>query len=200
MKNYCSKWNLQINEAKTKVSMFGTNYTYQFHCNLLPLEVVDLGLWISKRNLKKDIHHVIISCQSKNIIFVLKQCIIKLQTPPVSVALHLFNSIIKPIFCYGCEIWGFTVKEEIERIEVQYLKYILHFPKNATNSAVCGSLGKFLSIYFGKKTLSSISRFLSRKIFFGGKLVLRTVLVAPGGGYGRGVCPLPCETWKLSPF
>ena len=133
LENYCNKWNLPINEAKTKVSMFGTNYTYQFHCNSLPLEVVEdykyLGLWISKRNFKKAIHHV--SCQSKKIIFALKQCLIKLQTPPVSVALHLFNSIIKPILCYGCEIWGFTVKEEIERIEVQYLKYILHLPKKS---------------------------------------------------------------------
>ena len=75
----------------------GGNDTYQFHCNSLPLEVVEdykyLGLWISKRNFKKAIHHV--SYQSKKIIFVLKQCLIKLlQTPPVSVALHLFNSII----------------------------------------------------------------------------------------------------------
>ena len=80
LENYCSKWNLQINVAKTKVSMFGTNYTYQFQCNSLPLEVVEdykyLGLWISKRNFKKGIHYV--SCQSKKIIFVLKQCLIKL--------------------------------------------------------------------------------------------------------------------------
>ena len=122
LENYCSKWNLQINEAKTKVSMFGTNYyTYQFHFNSLPLEVLEdykyLGLWISKKkNFKKAIHHV--SCQSKKVLFALKLCLIKLQTLPVRVALHLFNSIIKPILCYGCEIWGFTVKEEIERIEV----------------------------------------------------------------------------------
>ena len=25
LEDYCSKWNLQINEAKTKVSVFGTN-------------------------------------------------------------------------------------------------------------------------------------------------------------------------------
>ena len=43
-------------------------------------------------------------------------------------------------------------------------------------------------------------RVLSRKIILGGKLVLRAVLVAPGGGCGRGVCPLTCEAWKLSPF
>ena len=100
---------------------------------------------------QKTIHHV--SCQSKKIIFALKQCLIKLQTPAVSVALHLFNSIIKPILCYGCEIWSFTVKEEIERIEVQYLKYILHLPKNDTNSAVCGELGQFHLHLFWKENI-----------------------------------------------
>ena len=68
LEDYCSKWNLQINVAKTKVSVFGTNYAHQFHCNSLPLEVVEdykyLGMWISKkRNFKKAIHHI--SSQSK---------------------------------------------------------------------------------------------------------------------------------------
>ena len=89
-----------------QVVLYAHDCSYQFHSNSLPLEVVEvykyLGLWISKRNFKKAIHHV--SCQSKKIIFALKQCLIKLQTPPVSVALHLFNYIIKPILCYGCEI------------------------------------------------------------------------------------------------
>ena len=43
-------------------------------------------------------------------------------------------------------------------------------------------------------------RVLSRKIIWGGKLVLRAVLVAPGGGCRKGVCPLPREARKLSPF
>ena len=76
---------------------FGTNSTHKFHCNSLPLEVVEdykyLGIWISKkRNFKKAIHHI--ACQSKKVIFALKQCLVKLQAPPVSVALRLFNSII----------------------------------------------------------------------------------------------------------
>ena len=61
----------------------------------------------------------------------------------MSVALHLFISIIKQKLCYGCEICGFIEKEEIERIELQYLKYILQLPNNATNSAVLGELGQF---------------------------------------------------------
>ena len=45
-----------------------------------------------------------------------------------------------------------------------------------------------------------LCRVLSRKIIFGGKLVLRAVLVAPGGGCGRGVCPVLRVARKLSPF
>ena len=60
LENYFSKWNLQINATKTKVSVFGNYYTHQFYCNSLPLEVVEnymyLGVWISKRrNFKKAI-------------------------------------------------------------------------------------------------------------------------------------------------
>ena len=48
---------IYINEAKTKVFVFGTNYAHQFNCNSLRLEVVEdykyLGMWISKKkNLK----------------------------------------------------------------------------------------------------------------------------------------------------
>ena len=76
---------------------------------------------------QKAIHHI--SSQSKKVIFALKQCLIKLQAPPVSVALHLFNSIIKPILCYECEIWGFTVKEEIEKNRSTILEVYSTFAK-----------------------------------------------------------------------
>ena len=65
--------------------------------------------------------------------------------------LHYIFLILSLSQYYAIEIWGFTVKEEIERTEVQYLKYILHLPNNAINSAVRVELS---SIYFGKKTKS----------------------------------------------
>ena len=45
------------------------------------------------------------------------------------------------------------MKEEIERIEVQFLKYILHLPHNATNSAVRGELGQFPLLLFWKENI-----------------------------------------------
>ena len=55
-------------------------------------------------------------------------------------------------------------------------------------------------MYIAKK-LFIIIRVLSRKKFGGeGKLGLRAVLAAPGGGCERGMCPLLREARKLSPF
>ena len=45
-----------------------------------------------------------------------------------------------------------------------------------------------------------MGRVLSRKIIWGGKLVLRAVLVAPGGGCGRRVCPRPAQSAEAEPF
>jgi len=73
----------------------------------------------------------------------------RLKAPPVPVALQLYNSIVKPVMCYGWEIWGFTKNEEIE---MQYLKYILYLPKNATNIAVRGELGQFpIDLYWKER-------------------------------------------------
>ena len=111
-----------------------------------------LGVWISKqRNFQKAITYR--GSQAKKVICALKQCLCKLKSPPVPVALQLFNSIVKPVLCYGCEIWGFTKNEEIERIEMHYLKYILHLPKSATNIAVRGELGQFPIHLYSKESI-----------------------------------------------
>ena len=100
-----------------------------------------LGVWISKqRNFKKAISYL--GNEAKKVICALKQCLCKLKSPPVPVALQLFNSVVKPVLCYGCEIWRFTKHEEIE---MHYFKYILHLPKSAINITVRGELGQFPS-------------------------------------------------------
>ena len=111
-----------------------------------------LGVWISKqRNFRKAISYL--GNQEKKVICALKQCLYKLKSPPVPVPLQLFNSIVKPVLCYGCEIGGFTKHKEIERSEMHYLKYILHLPKSATNVAVCGELGQFPIHLYWKESI-----------------------------------------------
>ena len=78
--------------------------------------------------------------QAKRVVFAIKRILTKLKSPPIQVSLHLFNTIAKPLFCYGCEIWGFQNDYEIERVELNYMKYILHLPENF---AVGGEIGQF---------------------------------------------------------
>jgi hypothetical protein len=47
--------------------------------------------------------------------------------------LDLFDKIIKPILLYGCEVWGFSKNEIIERVHLQFCKLLLNF-KTSTPS------------------------------------------------------------------
>ena len=50
--------------------------------------------------------------------------------------------MLKPILCYGSEVWGFTGDQHLERVELRFLKQILHLPMSVPNMAVYGELGQ----------------------------------------------------------
>ena len=39
----------------------------------------------------------------------------------IDTKLHLFDAVIKPIFFYGCEVWGFESMEQIEVFHRHFL-------------------------------------------------------------------------------
>ena len=41
------------------------------------------------------------------------------------ILLDLFDKLILPILCYSCEVWGFNVGKDIERVHLRFCKYIL---------------------------------------------------------------------------
>ena len=65
-----------------------------------------------------------------------------LKHPLITIALKLFDVMILPLLCYGCELWGQALNPELEAIETHFLKYILNSPQSATNMAVHGELGQ----------------------------------------------------------
>ena len=56
----------------------------------------------------------------------------------ISTKLKLFDSIIKPILLYGCEIWGF----ENTKVQIRFYKSILGLNRNCSNDVVFGELGE----------------------------------------------------------
>ena len=47
--------------------------------------------------------------------------------------------MLKPIMCYG---WGLTENTDVEKVELRFLKAILHLPTSAPNMAVHEELGQ----------------------------------------------------------
>ena len=44
----------------------------------------------------------------------------------VKIQLDLFDKMVKPILLYGCEVWGFSNNDIIEKVHLQFCKLLLH--------------------------------------------------------------------------
>ena len=63
-------------------------------------------------------------------------------TPKIS--LQLFDSFVSPVLEYGCEIWSKGKKiEEIEKIQLKFLKMILGVKRSTCTNAVYAEIGRF---------------------------------------------------------
>ena len=85
--------------------------------------------------------------------------------------LHLFDHLVRPIACYGSEVWGSSMylpanklnlssfwekaeKLPIEQLHLRYLKMCLGVDSKAINSAVKGEVGRFpLILHIAKSML-----------------------------------------------
>lgn len=68
---------------------------------------------------------------------------------PIEICLDIFNKSVAPILLYGCELWGYTYRTEIEQFQAKVLKIVLNVPKNAPHCAVLGECGqKPLSVLY----------------------------------------------------
>ena len=63
---------------------------------------------------------------------------------------HIFDTMIKPILCYGSEIWGFQVAKEIEAVQHYFCKRYLGVSTSTHNNIAlseCGRLPLYTSYY-----------------------------------------------------
>ena len=104
-------------------------------------EVKYLGLLLNKTgsfiHAKKDL----IKRASKSMFAVLKKS--RLFNLSIDCQLDLFDKILKPILLYGCEIWGFSNLDTLERLHLKFCKYVLCVCKSTPNIMVYGELGRY---------------------------------------------------------
>ena len=57
--------------------------------------------------------------------------------------MELFDRILLPIVTYGCEVWGFSNIDLLERFHLKFCKYILKIRRTSPNFMVYGELGRY---------------------------------------------------------
>lgn len=145
--DYCSMWKLDINFDKTKIMVFGDRYrrNRNFIVNGNNIEVVDqfkyLGIFFSKnRKFASTKKHIVE--QAKKGLFSLYRKIRNLDLS-IDCQLKLFDSTILPILTYGCEVWGYSDLNLLEKVHTDFLKHILHVKRSTPHIMLYGDLGRF---------------------------------------------------------
>ena len=149
--------------------MFGKRTcTGQFHWKGQCLEIIQsycyLGICLSSSGMYSEARkHV--AKQARKATFPLLNLCARLNHPPMSVMLKLYEAYLIPIMCYGSEICGFQEDESIERVELWILKYMLHVPISTPAMAVQGELGQLpLHLWWKERILKYWNRISSGDI------------------------------------
>ena len=121
---FCQNWKLDLNSDKTKVCVFGKRTcTGQFHWKGQCLEIVQLycylGICLSSSGKYSEARkHV--AKQARKATFPLLNLFARLNHPPMSVMLKLYEAYLIPIMCYGSEIWGFQEDRVLKKLNYGY--------------------------------------------------------------------------------
>lgn len=122
--DYCNDWGLSVNVEKTKCLVFKNggkiNKTEKWYYNGEIIETVDsfkyLGfLFGSSGKFKKGIDNLEI--RGEKALFDMTCSIIDFKTMHFKMKIDLFNSLVKSVLCYGCEVWD-LVKPKNMRLSI----------------------------------------------------------------------------------
>ena len=62
---------------------------------------------------------------------------------PIDITIDLFDKTILHILTYGCEVWGFTCLEMIEKVQLKFMKMLLHLKQTTPSYMIYGELGLY---------------------------------------------------------
>ena len=149
LKQYCDKWDLEVNILKTKTMVFRKRG-----------DIFENEKWYFDGNLLQTVgdFNYIGTCFNYTGSFTLNQELLagkglkamnyllyNLRKYPYNpkVCCRLFDSFINPVLSYACEIWGFSKSKEIERIHLKFFKNILNVKTTTFSTSVYGELGRY---------------------------------------------------------
>ena len=145
--DYCIKWFLQVNTAKTKVVVFSRGKVrkipiFKFDHDIVEVvdEYVYLGTTFNYNNKFRKAQIKQLN-QARRAMYSLLSKTYQLHLP-IDILLELFDQLVLPILLYGSEIWGFEVLHDLEIFHMKFCKQALSVNKTTANCMVLGELGR----------------------------------------------------------
>ena len=146
---FCKEWELRLNIKKTKVVIFNRPRKYQVPTFSIGNFIIEtdtqynyLGIILSGNGSLKPAVTTLAN-QTRKALFTLMRGAAKLSFPKPSLLCYLFDSLVRPVAEYGCEIWGHTKAEELEIIHRSFCKFAIGVPRTTSNLACYGELGRY---------------------------------------------------------
>ena len=151
---YCRENNLKVNISKSKVIIFNSRkHTTPFIYNDCILQEVDsfkyLGMAFNRPGNLKYSQTVLVQ-QAIRAKTILETYLRKHNHMPVNIVFELFDTLIKPILLYACEIWGSKIGKEIEKMYINFIKTVLGVkPKILLTCLLYAETGRYKSLSIG---------------------------------------------------
>ena len=141
--DYCVKWGLQVNVDKTKCLVFKNggkiNKNDKWTYNGNHIETVNYFKYLgfvfgSSGKFHRGIENL--AQRGEKALFDMISSINDFKDMDFKMKIDLFNSLVKSVLCYSCELWGFNEAKRHETIHLRFLKNILCVRKNIPSSFV----------------------------------------------------------------
>ena len=126
---FCARTNMKTNLQKTKVIVFRNGgifrYYEKWYFNRVAIEILSaykyMGLFTTPKLIWSYAKHNLAAQARKSIISMLKlQSSVGYFGYPE--LFKLFDTIIKPVFLYGSEIWGFEISDKLKMFKIIFVK------------------------------------------------------------------------------
>ncbi len=167
--NYCNKWKIDINVSKSKIMITSKKPSKVSHNFMVGNQIIEtvkkykyLGFFLSHTGSVQYAQDHLIEIAVKTW-YTIKNGLYNQKVWLLNIYIKSFETVIKPIELYECEIWGqnminkkdsimmkmpkFDVSLPCERFHIRVCKQILLVHKKATNIAILAELGRF-PLYF----------------------------------------------------
>ena len=176
---FCSNNKIIVNETKTKTMCFGTDEPFNVYFNGKLIEQVHqykyLGVLVRSVNrLNQDIfadNYRVISDKSRKAAFGLNKKLKYIQNLPPSIRFDMFDTLVRPVFTYGSDVWGMSKSGQgaLDKVFLHYARCTLGVKATTCNVIVYGECGKYPpSIFCQVNVLCYLHRLLTLQ---GGKMI-----------------------------